>query len=152
MSRASGNKASGNKNTRGKVICGSGHPHEKNWVCSLAAGHVGDECKGYWGHQVTMRTKFYDDWYRWNASSEGRQKDDVAHDDDVAAALASIQATMSSRLPPQTVAEKVAETNKALAEKYDGTGVSVQIHVQNNMKDELDAVIERLTALRDSLT
>ena len=146
-----GNKASGNKNNRGKVICGSGHPNEKNWVCSLAAGHVADECKGYWGHLVTMRTKFYDDWYRWNASSEGRQKSDVAHDDDVAAALASIQATMSARLPPQVVAERIAETNTALAEKYDNTSVSVQIHVQTPLRAELDEIIDRLVLLRDSL-
>jgi hypothetical protein len=72
--------------------------------------------------------------------------------DDVAAAMASIQATMQSRLPPQVVADRIAETNLALAEKFDGTNVSVQIHVQSDMRNELDAVIERLTTLRDSLT
>lgn len=142
------NQYAGTKNNRGKIICGSGHPHESDWVCSLAAGHAGDECKAYWGHLVTMRTKFYDDWYRWNASSDGRGKDEIVDEDDVAAALASIQATMTSRLPVQ---EKVAEVNQALAEKYDGTGVSIQIHVQNNMKAELDEVIDRLILLRDSL-
>ena len=50
------------------------------------------------------------------------------------------------------VADRIAETNLALAEKFDGTNVSVQIHVQSDMRNELDAVIERLTTLRDSLT
>lgn len=143
------NRHAGSTNGHHNRVCGDQHPNDPDWVCSLSRGHRGNEHKGYRDHQTTLRGYHKRSWTGPVSKKDSHR---TTTQDDVAAAMASIQATMQSRLPPQVVADRIAETNLALAEKFDGTNVSVQIHVQSDMRNELDAVIERLTTLRDSLT
>lgn len=136
------NKHDPPRNSYYNEVCGAEHK-DGLWICSLSEGHRSDYHKAYKQHQTSYRSQYVKQWRNYGNAKKAKP-------DDVAEALASIQATMQSRLPPQALAKRVDEANQALAETYQG-GVTVQIHVQNDMKAELDAVIEKLTALRDSL-
>lgn len=140
----------GTQNGHYNRICGVPKPGQPDWVCSLSEGHRSPEHKAYRQHMTNYRSHFSKSW-TGSAKSRSRARTGPAGQDEIAEALASIQATMQSRLPPKVVADRIAEMNTDLAKKYDGTSVSVQIHVQTDVKVELTEVIERLTLLRDSL-
>lgn len=123
------------------MVCGATRPSDVAWICSRTKGHRGEH-KAYWGHETTSRNRLYDSW----SNTTGR-----ASKDDVAEVLASITATMTKRGRPQDIAARVENANKALAKTHNDSNVSIQIHVGTDNRAELDSIIERLTALRDSL-
>lgn len=117
---------SGNKNDKilwSQNICQEPCPHDKNWICSLKAKHKSDHA-AYYLHDTTMRSRLGKRWANIGGSGT------AAHQDDVAAALASIQQTLASRLPAD--------------------GGPVRTVVQTP-RERLTAIIDDLTALRDAL-
>lgn len=119
-------------------ICGDLSPDRK-WKCSLSADHRGDKHKAYAGHRNTHRTQWRSEWA---VDGKTKTRSGKVNDDDVAAALASIQATMQDRLPSKVVAERISELGD----------VTVQTRAQNAVAEELDRIIEDLTRLRSSLS